>query len=73
MHKVEILGAALTKAVENRIVGQEHHLDRLSDRILHGADRSLYKAGSALDRIEQRLRGRVGVVLSGALSHLMMV
>lgn len=73
MHKVEILGAALTKAVENRIVGQEHRLDRLSDRILHGADRSLYKAGSALDRIEQRLRGRVGVVLSGALSHLMMV
>ena len=73
MHKVEILGAALTKAVENRIIGQEHHLDRLSDRVLHGADRSLYKAGSALDRIEQRLRGRVGVVLSGALSHLMMV
>lgn len=73
MHKVEILGAALTKAVENRIVSQEHHLDRLSDRVLHGADRSLYKAGSALDRIEQRLRGRVGVVLSGALSHLMMV
>lgn len=73
MHKVEILGAALTKAVQNRLVSQEHRLDRLSDRILHGADRSIYKAASSLDRIEQRLRGRVGVVLSGALSHLMMV
>ena len=73
VHRVEILESGLMKAALGRVVGQEHCLDRLADRVSHGADRSLYKAGSALDKVEQKIRGRVGVVLSGALSHLMMM
>lgn len=73
VHRVEILESGLMKSALGRVVSQEHCLDRLSDRVSHGADRSLYKAGSALDKVEQKIRGRVGVVLSGALSHLMMM
>ena len=73
LHRIDLLESAVAKAAKERIVAQEHRLDRLSDGIGHGVDRRIDKAASSVERVEQRIRGRVGVVLSGALSHLIMM
>lgn len=73
LHRIDLLESAVAKTAKERIVAQEHRLDRLSDGIGHGVDRRIDKAASSVERVEQRIRGRVGVVLSGALSHLIMM
>lgn len=73
LHRIDLLESSVAKTAKERIVAQEHRLDRLSDGIGHGVDRRIDKAASSVERVEQRIRGRVGVVLSGALSHLIMM